>query len=137
MAIDLLSKDILLNYNSIFGKEAKNLVQTRPETTFRVFSTHFGNLTRPLVLGIFCVVLYKIGKNSHHLIYSNKTKHKIFGSLISTFQHLECKNTICCCTVQLRCHKMVFELRILSLKLEKSILFAPISVIKMGQLIKM
>ena len=47
------------------------------------FCPYFGNMTRPPELEYFCIVLYKIGKNSDHIhvIQSNKTKNKIFGSL--------------------------------------------------------
>ena len=41
------------------------------------------------------------------IMSSNNQKNQIFGLLISTLPILECKNTICCGTVQLRCHKMV------------------------------
>ena len=88
------------------------------------FSPHFGIMIRPLKLGIFCDVLYKIGKISHHIMSSNKTKNDIFGSLISRFQNWQCKYTICCSTVQLRCHKHVIfffflEWEIFPLKLGK------------------
>ena len=37
---------------------------------------------------------------THIFFFRPKTKHQIFGSLISKFLSLECKNTIYCGTVQ-------------------------------------
>ena len=67
-------------------------------------------MTGPPELGIFCVFLNKIGKISHRIIHSNKAKNQVWWTNISNkhiLQNSECKNTICCGTVQLRCHKMV------------------------------
>ena len=61
----------------------------------RIFSPHFGNMTWPPEMEICCVILNKIGENSHLVILSNKTKKnkfQIFSSQISPFPNLEWKN---------------------------------------------
>ena len=52
--------------------------------TPRVFSQHFGKMTRPVELGIFALFYTKLGK-THYIIYSNKTIIKYEGDRVVNF----------------------------------------------------
>ena len=59
-------------------------------TNDRVFSQHFGNMTRPLELGIFASFYTKLGKNTPY----NKNKN------IKYFVYSTSDYTLCCTVVQ-------------------------------------
>ena len=55
-------------------------------TQFRVFSQHFGNMTRPLELGIFASFYTKLGKNT--LYNKNKNiKYFVYSTSYSSLTH--------------------------------------------------
>ena len=66
------------------------------------FSHHFGNMTRPLELGSFCVILHQIGERKFHTSnWKSKSKFKELQMLyfiltIGTFDIVDVKyNDLC------------------------------------------
>ena len=53
---------------------------------YKFFSPHLGNMTGPPELGIFCINLNNIGKNTHHILGINEkspvSKFRYFGKYI-------------------------------------------------------
>ena len=54
--------------------------------TCRVFSQHFGNMTRPLELGIFASFYTKLGKNTHYNKNKN-IKYFVYSTSYSSLTH--------------------------------------------------
>ena len=53
---------------------------------YRVFSQHFGNMTRPLELGIFASFYTKLGKNTPYN-KNKKIKYFVYSTFYSSLTH--------------------------------------------------
>ena len=56
------------------------------KTLYRVFSQHFGNMTRPLELGIFASFYTKLGKNTPYNKNKN-IKYFVYSTSYSSLTH--------------------------------------------------